>query len=53
MYKIEIKFDPNNLTPDDMDRICEQTDRKMKLVPYIPLEVLQEVDRLAEVPEEL
>lgn len=27
MYKVEIKFNPNNLTPDDMDRICEQTDR--------------------------
>lgn len=27
MYKVEIKFDSNNLTPDDMDRICEQTDR--------------------------
>lgn len=27
MYKVEIKFDSDNLTPDDMDRICEQTDR--------------------------
>ena len=27
MYKVEIKFNPSNLTPDDMDRICEQTDR--------------------------
>lgn len=27
MYKVEIKFDIHNLTMDDMDRICEQTDR--------------------------
>lgn len=27
MYKVEIKFDSHSLTPDDMDRICEQTDQ--------------------------
>ena len=26
MYKVEIKFDPNNLTQYEMDKICEQTD---------------------------
>lgn len=26
MYKVEIKFDPSNLTQHDMDKICEQTD---------------------------
>lgn len=28
MYKIEIKFDSHNLTSDDMDRICEQTENQ-------------------------
>ena len=27
IYKVEIKFDPNNLSPDELDRICEQTDQ--------------------------
>ena len=27
MYKVEIKFDTRNLTPGDMDKICEETDQ--------------------------
>ena len=27
MYRVELKFDSDNLTPSDMDRICEQTDQ--------------------------
>ena len=27
MYRVELKFDADNLTPSDMDRICEQTDQ--------------------------
>lgn len=27
MYRVEIKFDTNGLTPEEMDRICEQTDQ--------------------------
>ena len=27
IYKVEINFDPNNLSPDELDRICEQTDQ--------------------------
>lgn len=27
MYKVEIKFDTRNLTPSDVDKMCEQTDQ--------------------------
>ena len=27
MYKLEVKFDTKNLTPGDVDKICQQTDR--------------------------
>lgn len=27
IYKVEINFDPNNLSPDELDGICEQTDQ--------------------------
>ena len=27
MYRVELKFDSDNLTSSDMDRICEQTDQ--------------------------
>lgn len=27
MYRVELKFDSDNLTPSDMDRICEQIDQ--------------------------
>ena len=35
MYKVEIKFDPSNLTQHEMDKICEETDELFKLTNTI------------------